>query len=52
MLNGHVVDLASRVEVGPPVMVIERLPPEVARAVPPPARNLGQPSEQARARRW
>lgn len=52
MLNGHVVDLASRVDVGTPVTVIERLPPEVARAMPPPARNFGQPAEQARVRRW
>lgn len=52
MLNGHVIDLASRVDVGTPVTVIERLPAEVARAVPPASRNIGQPAEQARVRRW
>jgi lipoprotein-anchoring transpeptidase ErfK/SrfK len=52
MLNGHVVDLAERVNVGTPVTVIERLPPEVARAIPTPPRVPGQPAEQARARRW
>lgn len=33
MLNGHVVDLASRVQVGTTVMVVRRLPPELERAV-------------------
>jgi len=33
MLNGHVVDLASRVGVGTPVTVVRRLPPELARTV-------------------
>jgi lipoprotein-anchoring transpeptidase ErfK/SrfK len=41
MLNGHVVDLASRVEIGTPVAVVHRLPPElekvVAEQVAPPA---------------
>ncbi len=41
MLNGHIVDLASRVEIGTPVNVVRRLPPElekvVAGQVPPPA---------------
>jgi lipoprotein-anchoring transpeptidase ErfK/SrfK len=40
MLNGHVVDLASRVEVGTSVQVVHRLPPElekvVADQIPPP----------------
>jgi lipoprotein-anchoring transpeptidase ErfK/SrfK len=33
MLNGHVVDLASRIEVGTTVTVVRRLPPELARLV-------------------
>lgn len=33
MLNGHVVDLASRVQVGATVTVVRRLPPELARVV-------------------
>jgi lipoprotein-anchoring transpeptidase ErfK/SrfK len=33
MLNGHIVDLASRVGVGTPVTVVRRLPPELARTV-------------------
>lgn len=33
MINGHVVDLASRVQVGTPVTVVRRLPPELERAV-------------------
>jgi lipoprotein-anchoring transpeptidase ErfK/SrfK len=33
MLNGHVVDLASRVGVGTTVMVVRRLPPELERTV-------------------
>jgi hypothetical protein len=33
MLNGHVVDLASRVGVGTPVTVVRRLPPELERSV-------------------
>jgi lipoprotein-anchoring transpeptidase ErfK/SrfK len=41
MLNGHIVDLASRVEIGTPVNVVHRLPPElekvVAEQLPPPA---------------
>jgi lipoprotein-anchoring transpeptidase ErfK/SrfK len=41
MLNGHIVDLASRVEIGTPVNVVHRLPPElekvVAAQLPPPA---------------
>jgi hypothetical protein len=41
MLNGHIVDLASRVEIGTPVSVVHRLPPElekvVAAQVAPPA---------------
>ena len=33
MLNGHVVDLAGRVDVGTPVTVVHRLPPELERTV-------------------
>jgi lipoprotein-anchoring transpeptidase ErfK/SrfK len=33
MLNGHVVDLASRVGIGTPVFVVRRLPPELTRVV-------------------
>ena len=33
MLNGHIVDLASRVEVGTSVTVVHRLPPELERVV-------------------
>jgi lipoprotein-anchoring transpeptidase ErfK/SrfK len=52
MLNGHVVDLADRVSVGAAVTVVERLPPEVARALPPPSRVHGATSDEARARRY
>jgi hypothetical protein len=33
MLNGHIVDLASRVSIGTPVTVVSRLPPELERIV-------------------
>src|SRR5262249_45009963 len=33
MLNGHIVDLASRVEIGTPVGVVPRVPPERERVV-------------------
>ena len=33
MLNGHIIDLASRVEIGTTVTVISRLPPDLARVV-------------------
>ena len=33
MLNGHIVDLASRVEIGTTVQVVRRLPPELEKAV-------------------
>jgi lipoprotein-anchoring transpeptidase ErfK/SrfK len=33
MLNGHIIDLASRVDVGMPVTVVGRLPPELQRLV-------------------
>ena len=47
MLNGHVIDLAERVQVGAPVTVVERLPAEIARALPPPPRVPGAGAEQA-----
>jgi hypothetical protein len=50
MLNGHVIDLAERVQVGGSVTVVERLPSEIARALPPLPR-VGASREQARARR-
>jgi lipoprotein-anchoring transpeptidase ErfK/SrfK len=33
MLNGHIVDLASRVEIGTTVQVVRRLPPELEKVV-------------------
>jgi hypothetical protein len=33
MLNGHIVDLASRVDVGTTVQVVHRLPPELEKVV-------------------
>jgi lipoprotein-anchoring transpeptidase ErfK/SrfK len=33
MLNGHIIDLASRVDIGTVVTVVKRLPPELARIV-------------------
>ena len=33
MLNGHIVDLANRVQIGTPVTVVRRLPPELERTV-------------------
>jgi hypothetical protein len=39
MLNGHVVDLASRVGVGTAVTVVRRLPPDLARIVAAQARG-------------
>jgi lipoprotein-anchoring transpeptidase ErfK/SrfK len=44
MLNGHIVDLASRVELGASVVVVSRLPPEldkvVADQVAPPKQSV------------
>jgi hypothetical protein len=51
MLNGHIIDLAQRVEVGTPVVVLDRLPAETARALPP-SRASRDHSDEARARRW
>jgi hypothetical protein len=45
-----VIDLADRVQVGGAVTVVERLPAEIARALPPMPR-MGASREQARARR-
>ena len=47
MLNGHVVDLASRVDVGTPVTVVRRLPPELARIV---AEQVGPDRERVGVR--
>ena len=47
MLNGHVVDLASRVGVGTPVTVVRRLPPELRE--PSPSRWARTESVSARA---
>jgi len=47
MLNGHIIDLASRVEVGTPVTVVHRLPPELERTV---AEQVGDPSRARAAR--
>ena len=43
MLNGHVVDLASRVQVGTVVTVVRNLPPELERAV---AEQIAPPKER------
>jgi lipoprotein-anchoring transpeptidase ErfK/SrfK len=52
MMNGHVVDLASRVDIGTEVTVVPRLPPElekiVAEQMPPPAQP--KPAVQRRSR--
>ena len=47
MLNTHIVDLASRVEVGTPVTVVHRLPPELDRVV---AQQVGDPYRQRASR--
>src|SRR5262245_14884690 len=47
MLNAHIVDLAARVEVGTPVTVVHRLPPELERAV---AQQVGDPYRQRASR--
>jgi lipoprotein-anchoring transpeptidase ErfK/SrfK len=49
MLNGHVVDLASRVQIGTLVTVVSRLPPELDRAVAQQVREFGAlaPAEPA-----
>jgi hypothetical protein len=47
MLNGHVVDLASRVEIGTAVIVVRRLPPELERAV---AEQVGPPDVRTGSR--
>jgi len=33
MLNGHVIDLAGRIEIGTSVTVVHRLPPELEKVV-------------------
>lgn len=47
MLNGHIVDLASRVQVGTAVTVVNRLPPELERTV---AEQVGPPRERVGTR--
>jgi lipoprotein-anchoring transpeptidase ErfK/SrfK len=47
MLNAHIVDLASRVEVGTPVTVVHRLPPELDRVV---AQQVADPYRQRASR--
>jgi lipoprotein-anchoring transpeptidase ErfK/SrfK len=47
MLNAHIVDLAGRVEVGTPVTVVHRLPPELERVV---AQQVGDPYRQRASR--
>ena len=44
MLNGHVVDLSSRVDIGVTVQVVSRLPPELDKLV---ADQVGPPKEAA-----
>ena len=56
MLNGHVVDLASRVDVGTTVQVVPRLPPELEKVVtelvaPPAAPKPTAPAAPARRSR-
>jgi lipoprotein-anchoring transpeptidase ErfK/SrfK len=41
MLNGHVVDLAGRVQIGTVVTVVSRLPPDLERTVAQQVRRLG-----------
>jgi lipoprotein-anchoring transpeptidase ErfK/SrfK len=43
MLNAHIVDLAGRVEVGTPVTVVHRLPPELDRVVAQQVRDPYRP---------
>jgi lipoprotein-anchoring transpeptidase ErfK/SrfK len=47
MLNGHIVDLAARVEVGTPVTVVHRLPSDLERVV---AQQVGDPYRQRASR--
>jgi lipoprotein-anchoring transpeptidase ErfK/SrfK len=47
MLNAHILDLASRVDVGTPVTVVHRLPPELDRVV---AQQAGDPYRQRASR--
>ena len=56
MLNGHIVDLASRVDIGTPVQVVHRLPPELEKVVaeqvapPSPPASPAKPAAQRRYR--
>jgi lipoprotein-anchoring transpeptidase ErfK/SrfK len=48
MLNGHIVDLAARAEIGTAVTVVPRLPPELAKMV---ADQVTPPEERVGAKR-
>jgi lipoprotein-anchoring transpeptidase ErfK/SrfK len=53
MLNGHIVDLAARVDVGTNVQVVHRLPPELEKVVadqvaPPEAPKPAAPARRSR----
>ena len=56
MLNGHIVDLASRVDIGTTVQVVHRLPPELEKVVaeqvapPSPPASPAKPAAQRRYR--
>jgi L,D-transpeptidase-like protein len=55
MLNGHIVDLTARVEIGTPVTVVHRLPPELEKIVadqvgPPQVAETKPPSQAADTR--
>jgi lipoprotein-anchoring transpeptidase ErfK/SrfK len=51
MLNGHIVDLASRVDVGTAVQVVHRLPPELEKVVAEQVAPAGPPKPATPARR-
>jgi lipoprotein-anchoring transpeptidase ErfK/SrfK len=51
MLNGHVVDLAARVQIGTVVTVVSRLPPDLERTVAQQVRRLGAVGPEAPAAR-
>jgi lipoprotein-anchoring transpeptidase ErfK/SrfK len=51
MLNGHVVDLAGRIQIGTLVTVVSRLPPDLERTVAQQVRKLGATAPLAPAAR-
>lgn len=51
MLNGHVVDLSERVEIGATVQVVHRLPPELEKVVADQVRPPKQVEEKTKKRR-